>query len=291
MDDSAAKDVRRVLRQVQEHLFQAHLNLGAERETLGMVDVVHHPVNALPYLNYVTPRRNTAWVSGKEVEQGLTRLRDLHRAPRVHYIEGLFPPLFAKTLRDLGLVVEQETPIMIYKRDDVTSKPLRLPSAPDGVILQRVQDQRGSEIWWYVWRNAYYDVLTMGVEPLFVGRDQREIALGKQIDILMYHHGFPVGVVRATIYEETAHIAALALMKELRSPEMTRLLQASVMQVALERGCNLIFAPGDTENDRRLCREIGFVDSGSIVCYSAKGDSTDEDSHGDTLAQPVLVLR
>jgi hypothetical protein len=289
MDESAVRDARRVLRQVQEHLFQAHLNLGAERESNGLVDVIHHPTNKLPYLNYVTPRKSTAWVSGKDVEQGLDFLRKLERTPRVHYIEGLFPPLFAKTLRDLGLAVEQETPIMIYKPD--AANPLPPPVAPEGITTSEVKDQRGSELWWYVWRNAYYDVLSLGIEPLFVGRDTREIMLGHQIDILAYHYGFPVGVARVTIWEESAHIAGIALMKEMRTPETTKLIYLTAIHAAEQHQCSMVFAPGDSEQDRRLCREMGFVDSGSIVCYSAKVDAAAEESHELPLAQPVLVLR
>jgi hypothetical protein len=287
MDDLAAKEMRQALRNVQEHLAQAHLTLGAQRETTGLVDVVHHPTSKLPNLNYVTPRKSTAWISGKEVQQGLDQLRKLGRIPRVHYIEGLFPPMFAKTLHGLGLRVEQETPIMLYHPSQT---PLPKRSVPDSVTLVPVKDQRGSELWWYIWRNAYYEVLTTGIEPLFVGRDMREIMMGRQIDIIAYSHGFPAGVVRVTIQNNTAHITALALMKELRTPDMTHLLQIEAIKAAVERECTLVFAPGETERDRRQYRELGFVDSGSIVCYAERTSSTHEESH-DTLAQPVLVLR
>src|SRR5690606_21093433 len=114
MEDSAVRESRQMLRQVHEHLLQAHTDLGAFRETISVVDVIHHPINPLPDFNYVTPRRNTAWVSGQYVKQGLDRLKQLGRTARVQYLEGLFPPLFAKTLLELGLSLERETPLMIY---------------------------------------------------------------------------------------------------------------------------------------------------------------------------------
>src|SRR5512145_1364954 len=174
MENRAAdeeRESRQMLRQVQEHLFQAHLNLGAVRESVGLVDVLYHPTNNTGTLNYVTPRRNTAWVSGKMIEPGLERLRKLGRTPRVQYIEGLFPPLFAKALRELQLSVERETPLMIYNAGATGAAALAVPVMPDGVAMELVNDQRGIELWWYVWRNAFYDVMTLGVEPLFVGRD------------------------------------------------------------------------------------------------------------------------
>jgi hypothetical protein len=297
MEDSAARDrereTKQILRQVQEHLFHAHMSLGAVRENVGMVDVLHHPTNPLGILNYVTPRKGTAWVSGSMIERGLEYLHKLERTPRVHYIEGLFPPMFAKELRKLDLKVEREVPVMVYKPGGIngTMPPeVKLPEAPDGVSLQHATDQRSIELWWYVWRNAHYDVLTLGVEPLFVGRDMAALKSGQQIDILAYRHGFPVGVTRVSIHEQTAHILALAVMKEARTPSMTRLLQAAAMKAALERDCSLIFAPGESEDDRKLCREMGFVDFGSIVCYAAESDSAREDSNDRLLDQPVLSL-
>ncbi|NWF68995.1 MAG: hypothetical protein HXY40_07910 [Chloroflexi bacterium] len=294
MEESAQRETRRALRQVQEHLYQAHLLLGAQTEDLGLVEVVYHPTNTLPDLNYVTPRRKTAWVSGHDVEQGIDYLRKMQRRPRVQYIEGLFPPLFAKTLTGLGLEAEKETPLMIYRAagfNGVLPPPLEAPSKPDGVTLERVHDQRGVEMWWYVWRNAHYDVLTLGVEPLVVGREMAVLKLGQQIDILMHRYTFPIGVARVSIQQETAHLLGVALMREHRTPEMLKLLQLAAMQAAFEANCELIFAPGESEEDRRHCRALGFADLGSMICYSAKAEGGIEDTHGVVFSQPVLTLR
>jgi hypothetical protein len=297
MEDTAAREKERetkqILRQVQEHLFHAHLSLGAEHESVGMVEVLHHPTNPMGTLNYATPRRNTAWVSRGMIEPGLERLRQLDRTPRVQYVEGLYPPMFAKELRTLDLKLEREVPMMVYRPGGIngaTPPEPKLSDAPDGVTIQQATDQRSIELWWYVWRNAHYDVLTLGVEPLFVGRDMAALKSGQQIDILAYRQGFPVGVARVSIHDQTAHILALALMKEARTPQMTRLLQAAAMKAALERNCALIFAPGESDDDRKLCREMGFVDFGSIVCYAADSDDGHEDSNGGFLDQPVLSL-
>jgi hypothetical protein len=285
------RETRRILRLVQDHLINVHTTLGAVRESVGLVDVFFHPTNPLANLNYVTPRRNTAWVSGQMVKQGLDSLRAHGRAARVQYIEGLFPPLFAKTLRDLQLQVERETPIMVHKTGGVAASATPVPvnpPLPDGVVIELVTDQRGIEAWWYVWRNAFYDVLTLGVEPLFVGRDMAALQLGQQLDFLVYRFGFPVGVARLSIQGETAHISALALLKEVRTPAMTYALQAAVLRGAVDRQAALVFAPGETDTDRRQLRELGFVDFGSIVCYSAPGEKVREETHVNSLEQPVL---
>lgn len=281
------RETRQILRRVQEHLFVAHTNLGAMRETVGLVDVFHHPTSPVGSLNYVTPRRNTAWISRTMVQQGLKHLSEYGRTSRVQYIEGLYPPQFAKSLRDLNLHIERETPVMVYRPDSVNPGALTDQHMPDGVTIEQVSDQRGSELWWYVWRNAYYDVLTLGVEPLFVGREVAAIKLGHQLDFLVYRYGFPVGVARLSIQGESAHVLAMALLKEARTPPMLLALHTAVLKAALGRKTTLIFAPGETETERKLCRELGYVDFGSIVCYAAQ-NTNQQTTNNDILAQPIL---
>jgi hypothetical protein len=294
MDSEAIKASRRILRSIQNHLYHAHINLGGIEESVGLVDVLHHPTSTLASLNYATPRRNTAWVSADMIQQGIDHMRQINRTPRVQYIEGLFPPLFSKTLIELGLRAEWELPLMAYIStgfNGITPTPIQAPVLPEGIRIESVNDQRGIELWWYVWRNAFYDVMTLGVEPLFVGRDMAALKMGHQIDILAYRGGFPIGVGRVSIHEKTAHILALALMKEERTPEMTRILQSAAMKAALDRNCTLIYAPGETEGDRRLCREMGFLDFGSIVRYSSNPLEIGEEKDDHILGQPVLALR
>lgn len=294
MSDAAVKETRRILRQVQQHLTQARLNLGVISESVGLVDVLHHPDNTLSELNYVTPRKNTAWISARDVEQGLSVLSDHDRLNRVEYIEGLFPPLFAKSLHDLGLRVERETPLMAYVHD--AENPLIASPLPEGVKIETVTTQEGCALWWYVWRNAHYDVVTHTAEPIYIGFNMMHIALGQQIDFVLYRHRFPVGVARVTLNAEnqTAHLTALALMREARTPELLRVLQIAAVQAAIGRGCPLVFTSGETENDRKLNRETGFVDYGSVVCYAATTNETKvahKDVFDEPMVQPILTLR
>lgn len=277
--DENIRETRRILRQIQSHLTQSSINRGAAHEVVGLVDVIYHPDNKLPTLNYVTPRRSTAWISGKDVEHGLVDLRGRERLPRVEYIEGLFPPLFAKTLNELGLSVVDERPLMVFKKGVNT---LESVASSDGIIFDRVNDQHASALWWYVWRNAHYDVITNTADPTFIGSDLRQIAMGTQIDIIMYRYRFPVGAVRVTVDKEneSAQIVALAVMKEWRTPELVRGLQTQAIKTSLEQNCSLIFAAGVNEEDRPLFRETGLVDCGSVVCYAEKEISAAHSRNG-----------
>lgn len=264
MSDAAVKESRRVLRLVQAHLSQSHANLGVQQQTLGLVEVMYHPENNLPHLNYVSPRQKTAWVPGPEVEKGLSHLESLGRAPRVSYIEGLYPPLFAQSLRQLGLEVESETPIMTYTIPEGRIA----PQLPDDLHVEYPDSQDGVALWWYVWRNARYDVQTGGAEPVYIGRDLREIMLGSQRDVLLYRYRFPVGVARLTIHNTTANISAIALMKEVRTPEMLTHLYQMTIQAAVDKGCEIVFMAVPAEQEQRICRSLGFINTGNLVTFA-----------------------
>lgn len=290
MDSATVKESRRVLRRIQDHLYLAHSSLGVQRESVGLVDVMHHPTSTLASLNYVTPRRSTAWVSSEMIEQGLTHMRQIARTPRVHYIEGLFPPLFAKNLLDLGLRVEWELPLMAYLPGGFNGQmppPLKDEALPPDTRI--VQSESGGQIWEDVQRAAAYEVATLGVEPLVIGQDG--LAQGKQIDMIMQRSESPVGLARLSIQEETAHVLALAFIKEARTPELSTLLLTAVVRAAVAQGCTLIYAPGETESDRQIARALGFMDFGGIVCYAANTYTTDEVHDDRILGQPVLTLR
>jgi hypothetical protein len=286
--DATLKAARQTMRRIQEHLRSAHLNLGANDEALGFVDVIYHSQTALASLNYVMPRRSTAHVPNKHIENGLASLRTKQRTARVYFADGLYPPMFVGGLRDLGLMVERETPMMVFQR--ATLPPAQ--TLPAELSLVPVTDQQSLGIWWYVWRNAYYEVLAAGVEPLLIGRDLRSLTLQQHLDLILYRYGFPAGVIRVTLHEKSAHIAACALMKELRSPDLMRALQMAGIQAALERGCDLIFADGETDEDRQLYRDLGFEDSGSMITY-AEGivaQPAPKEQHAILMTQPILVL-
>ena len=89
----------------------------------------------------------------------------------------------------------------------------------------------------------------------------------------------------------SAHIVALALLHEARTERLTKLLMTAAMRAALARGCTLIFAPGESENDRALNRKLGFIDAGTMVCYAAHSEHVNEVPAHDILLQPVLAVR
>lgn len=286
MSRMEVKEARSIMRRVEAHLRQSHLDMGAKEKNVSFVDVIHHPTSPLPSLNYVTPRKNTAWVSGNHVQQGLNVLRKEGRTLRVRFAEGLYPPVFENALRELGLKVESEIPIMVYKNLQTLRK---TPSIPDEVTFSRVDDAEGMSVWWYIWRNAFYNVMVSSVEPLLIGSDLRDIYLGRQINLVMYRHSYPMGALRITIHEGTAHLVAQAMIKEMRKPQWERLIHEVSLDVALNEGVDMVFTSDQNDEERQLYRELGFIDSGSIVTFSERSEENDREAD-DPLAQSVLVV-
>lgn len=288
MDRDEQRESRTILRRIEAHLRQSHLDMGAEEEAISFVDVIHHPVSLLPSLNYVTPRKKTAWVSGNHIEQGLDALREKERAVRVRFAEGLYPPVFVRTLRELDLHIEAETPIMVYKK---TQQPRKMANHPADITFAQATNPRDLAIWWYVWRNAYYDVAVSSVEPLLIGRDMQEIYFGRQINMVMYRQGYPMGVIKITLHEGSAHLVAHAMLKELRESDWDRVVREVALDIALNAETDLIFVTGKTEDERKLYRNIGFVDSSSIVTYAEQSDNpAQKEASDDSMAQSVLVV-
>lgn len=290
------RETRQTLRRVQNHLISAQKAMGAQHEVVSLVEAIYHPDTPTSSLNYIMPRRKTAWVSSEQVQMGIDYLRERNRRPRVIYIEGLLPPLFARNLRQLNLHIESETPLMVYLKDGLHGeKPpvTHVPKPPYDVHLETVTDVRGAEVWWYVWQNAYYDVFTLGVEPIYVGRSVAAVRMGHQIDLIAYRGNMPFGVARVTVHQQSAHVSGVAVFREMRTPDVTRLMYEAALHAALQRGCDLVFAPGESDTEREIVRSLGFMDFGSIVCYAAETSDTTHYRLDDTkpLVQPILNLR
>jgi len=132
-------------------------------------------------------------------------------------------------------------------------------------------------------------VVTHGIEPVYIGKSLRDIALGNQADIILYMEQLPIGVARITFHAETAHISALAVMHQFRDSDTLKFIQHKAIAIAAQKNKRIVFTSGEIEADRRICREAGFVDSGSIVCYAENGDTHREEAHGDSVGQSAFL--
>jgi hypothetical protein len=286
MEREELKESRVLMRRVDDHLRLAHRMVGAVEETTGAIDVIYHENSRLPQLNYVTPRRNTAWVSGKYVMQGLELLRQKDRTIHVRFAEGLYPSIFVKSLTEIGLVAHHETPIMAYQAQQPA---IESPQLPDGVSCVQTAGHDSMAVWWYVWRSGWYDTLINSLEPLLIEREVTNLNADNQLNIILYRNQYPIGISRLTVHAGGAHLMAQAFLREVRTPALEQLLRQVSVEFALKSGCDLIFACSDSARQRSDYHEMGFTDASRIIIY-AQPDAALYKPNDGKLQQPVLVL-
>lgn len=279
-DAGHIKDARTTLRRIQEHIRTAHLKLGAQTESAGFAEIVYHPDYRLGTVNYVMPRRNTAFISASHVANALNLLREKGRTTRVFFADGLYLPVFETSLQNLSLQADARMPVLIARSD----YKLSTPALPASMRAVKLPVNQGMAVWWYAWRNTRYNIVTTGFEPLMITRDARAIDTLNYVDLILYDHYFPVGVVRLSCIDKTAHILALALLTTARTDTVTSHLRRAAVDAAFDTGCDLVFTAGTGEQDRQILRDEGYTQAGSMVTYA-------EESTAPTVpGAPLLII-
>lgn len=255
MDDASVKQSRVALRLVQEHLLAAHTQAGSSTQSAGMVDLVTHPADASPHLNYVLPRRNTAWVPTPAIEQGLARLGELGREPRFQYIEGLFPPPFGDTLTKINLQSLEALPVLAFRLGGIIGNTATYPPAPTAgdLRVRRVSPERGAALWA---TNPHTPISgTLGS------------ASANTQEIAAYRQRKPVGVLRLEVQPDngSAQLVRLALSDAEDTDAAQQLIGAGVRLAIRHRG-RLVFAINDAL--AQPLATLGFVELGRLVTWT-----------------------
>jgi len=283
MKPSEIKSRKDKLRQIEEHLRLAHDDLGVERDSVGFVEVVHHPSYILPSLNYVTPRRKTAMVPGKHVENGVSALGDYRRKVRVLYIEELFPPFFGDTLKKMGLYLNVKIPLWVVDLTE-TSPHVHLPQR---MSVNTIVNQQGLAIWSLVWRNASYRVFGTSLEPLQIGNLNPKH--DNIHDIILYLNHKPMAVSRLTIHDGTAHLMARALAQSNQPLRLQQWLLEVTVQTAQEQGCELLFICDKTIQYLQPVTDLPLTQEGSMLLYTDEPKNKHGEGTHDTVEQLVLL--
>lgn len=267
MDESAVKESRVFLRLIQDHLLADDLQAGAVQESAGMVDVVTHRTQADPALNYVLPRRNTAWVPTPTIDAGLQRLRDQGHAARFQYVQGLFPPQFGDTLTKIALTAESEQHIMAFHRNGIGGRPRSRPATgTSDAHIRRVSAKRAARIW----------AMTDDWRMLLGGR--RAADADGAFDVVAYRHRKPLGILRVEIQASTgtAQLVALALADGTDKQTTSDLLGGGIRR-ALRHGGDLIFALADDAAVDALAA-LQFIEIGQFKRYTGAAPTPEQDN-------------
>jgi len=283
MKPSEIRSRKEKLRQVEDHLRYAHDDLGVERDAVGFVEVVHHPSYILPSLNYVTPRRKTAMVPGKHVEEGITALVDYRRKTRVLYIEELFPPFFGDSLQQMGLYLNARIPLWVI---NLTASDVKV-KLPKRMSVNTVMNQQGLAIWSLVWRNASYRVFGTSLEPLQIGK--LHPTNDHVLDIILYLNHNPMAVSRLTLQDNTAHLMARAVVQTTQPLRLQQWLLEVTAQHAIEHGAELLFIADKTIQYLQPVTDLPLTQEGSMLCYTDEPNNNHGEGTHDTVEQLVLL--
>jgi hypothetical protein len=277
---AAVKESRQTLRTIHNHLQQAHHHTGIVQEDIGLVEVVYHPDTALSVLNYVTPRRSTAWVPAPEVKKGLDRLRSLNRAPRVLYIDELFLPMFAQSLTGLGLQLECEIRLLACKPG-----PLDRDDLPAGM---RIEQTSGDSLWQQIKESNRFYALTQGIEP--INTQANGTSAFPVIDLQLRNGAGLLGALRISLFGSSAHLLAAVVARDAPPDEALVSLYHAALGAAAEQGCTLVFVTARSGQARALSHRAGFMDAGRLLCYAEASGETDEGNDDGGLAQSIFTL-
>ncbi|MCS6834919.1 MAG: hypothetical protein NZ750_02745 [Anaerolineae bacterium] len=265
-DDSDARAAysaqRRLLRRISDHIHQAHLAQGAQETIQGLAMVVTTEASVDERLNYVMPRRGTAWLPENHLIDAIAQLRQQQRTPVVWYADGLFPPSFGQTMLRQGLQSQQEWPLMIYQGPPV------LPAVLDVEQMRPLPAEQAERAWqeaqqnatlWQVWHNP--------LQPLGLN------ASFSVWDVAAWRGERMVMLMRASRHERSLHLMARAIHVSAQDQHDALLsacaqsLLSALYDPAQTSAADLAFVIAPSAAERKLWRELGFIDGGSLIRF------------------------
>jgi hypothetical protein len=256
------KQVRTLLRSIEAHRIQTHQDRGALHETVNMVEVLHHPTSALPELNYIMPRRGTAWVSAAALQTGIERITALGRAPHLVYLEPLLPPAFRQTLEQVGMQWAAES--AIYAAADLfTASAL---AAGDRLLIAQTAGDVAR--WWRARSRILAGTRRFRREVRQIEAIHALAATGRALPLLIERQGDIAGVASLEL-QPSLKTARLAEFLPLHADDRAPLLRG-ILHAAAARGCDLLFGAGAVFGTTDDLAVYGFAKAGRAVAYLAR---------------------
>lgn len=270
---SLNREERHTLRSVQGHLHASMVETQTLVEQLGTVDVYFHPTNPDPYLNCVTPHKGVAWIRRDDLRDAFLGMERLGRTPRLIFQDALFPEAFQQQLGMMGLSLENERAVMVYR-------PLYGPGLPGETPRGQLPAQFDPEIstmlattrsdlatWARIFRAGYYNTETLRIESEIVAPLITAVEAGKMAFVLAYYQNTPLGATRLSLRPPTAELEAVVTAPLWRGMGLEVALITSAVRAALERDCNPIFTIAPPEDYARVYRRLGFINLCHVVTY------------------------
>ncbi|MBI5957393.1 MAG: GNAT family N-acetyltransferase [Chloroflexi bacterium] len=264
---------RQTLRRIQAHLRATTLDAGVVVEQLGTVDVHFHATNPDPALNCVTPHKGVAWVRRDDLVAAFEGMVHLGRMPRLVFQDALFPAAFQQQLALMGLTLEDNRMVMVYR-------PFYGPVMPDEEPLGRLPDFLPTEVktsvcsakselavWLRIFRAGYYNTESLTIEPDVVAPLAEAATLGHKLFILASYRAAPLGAARIGLRGSTAELEVVATAPLWHGMGLEVALITTAVNEAMKRGADTIFTVAPTEEFIRLYRRLGFTDLTRVLTF------------------------
>jgi GNAT superfamily N-acetyltransferase len=265
------RDERKTLRSVQAHISAATLHGPVVVEQLGTVDVYFHPTNADPYLNCVTPHRGVAWVRREDLLDAFGGLERLGRTPRLVFQDALFPAAFRQQVELMGLELEEQRPVMVYR-------PIYGPHLPGETPRGCLPETSGEQIattvaatpaelatWLRVFRAGYFNTEALQIDPNDVEPLHDSASQGISVFVLATYENTPLGAAHIALNPPTAELEAVVTAPLWHGMGLEVALITTAVRTVLLRGCSIIFTIAPPL--MRLYRRLGFTELTNMLSF------------------------
>lgn len=274
------RDERQTLRSIQSHLCETILRQGAVCEQIGTIDVYMHPSNYDPSVNYATPHKGVAWVRREDLVAAFIGLENLGRLPRLMFLDSLFPAAFQQQLRYLGLVIEHEQTVLVYR-------PLYGPALPDEIALGRLPEHVNQELisariartpeelatWLSVFRTVYYNTDLITVQPEEVTPLLHATQSNSYMFVTASYSGTPLATARLSLCPPTAGLEVVGTAPHWHGMGLEIALITTAVNSVLSGDCDTTFIVAPVPDTIHLYRRLGFVDMAHILTFWREADA------------------
>jgi GNAT superfamily N-acetyltransferase len=250
---------------------------------MGTVDIYFHATNADPYFNCITPHRGVAWVRRTDLNDAFKGLKRLGRKSRLIFQDALFPEAFQRQLEIMGLTLEEERVIMVYRPvygpclEGETPRG-RLPdqtSMPVSTVIAKTPAELA--VWLRIFNAGYYNTETLTVNRGAVDALVADAESGKYVFILGYFETTPLGATRMCVRAPTAELEAVVTAPLWQGMGLeTQMVMASVCE-ALGHGCDTVFVIAPTREFTRLYLRLGFLELTHVLTYWLQAEPVNQD--------------
>jgi GNAT superfamily N-acetyltransferase len=273
-----------IYRQVQDHVAASARYAPIIVEQVGTVDVLFHPDHPDRHLNCARPHGGIAAVQRRDLAVAFGALEQLGRSPRLVYEDALVPPGFRQQIEAMGLALDDDRALMVYRPvlgPDVPGETPRgrLSAAIDPPVTVGVARTPADLSTWLWVARAGYDpreapvVDLEEIEPLIAAARGGQAAY-----VLASYTDTPLGAARVALRPPTAELEIVTTAPLWHGMGLEAALVTAAVRAACDHGCDIVFTVAPTAAQERLYHRLGFVPLTRILSFCPPADFAGRES-------------